>query len=92
MEMVTWKNVRQELQLTAEDEKLIEMEKDLIRTMVEIRESKGLTQAQLAKECNVKQPMIARMEKSVHSPQLDSLLRILMPLGYTLQIVPLKKV
>ncbi len=92
MEMVTWKNVRQELELTAEDENLIEMEKDLIRTMVEIRESKGLTQAQLAKECGVKQPTIARLEKSVHSPQLDSLLRILMPLGYTLQIVPLKKI
>lgn len=90
--MVTWKTVRQELQLTAEDEELIRMEKDLIRTMVEIREGKGLTQAQLAKECGVKQPTIARLEKSVHSPQLDSLLRILMPLGYTLQIVPLKKV
>lgn len=90
--MVTWRTVRQELQLTAEDEELIRMEKDLIRTMVEIREGKGLTQAQLAKECGVKQPTIARMEKSVHSPQLDSLLRILMPLGYTLQIVPLKKV
>lgn len=90
--MATWKTVRQELQLTAEDEELIKMEKDLIRTMVEIREGKGLTQVQLAKECGVKQPTIARMEKSVHSPQLDSLLRILMPLGYTLQIVPLKKV
>lgn len=90
--MVTWKTVRQELQLTAEDEDLIRIEKDLIRTLVEIREGKGLTQAQLAKECGVKQPTIARLEKSVHSPQLDSLLRILMPLGYTLQIVPLKKV
>ena len=90
--MVTWKTVRRELQLTAEDEELIRMEKDLIRTMVEIRESKGLTQAQLAKECGVTQPTIARMEKTVHSPQLDSLLKILMPLGYTLQIVPLKKV
>jgi len=90
--MVTWKDVRQELELTAEDENLIEMEKNLIRTMVEIRENKGLTQAELAKKCGVKQPTIARMEKSVHSPQLDSLLRILMPLGYTLQIVPLKKV
>ena len=90
--MVTWKTVRQELQLTAEDEELIRMEKDLIKTMVKIREGKGLTQAQLADECGIKQPTIARMEKSVHSPQLDSLLRILMPLGYTLQIVPLKKV
>ena len=41
--MATWENVRQELHLTVEDENLIKMEKDLIRTMVEIRESKGLT-------------------------------------------------
>lgn len=89
--MTTWKKLRQELNLTTEDEKLIEMEKDLIRTMVEIRESKGLTQVQLAEACGVKQPTIARLEQSVHSPQLDSLLRVLLPLGYTLQIVPLKK-
>ena len=36
----------------------------------------------------VKQPVIARMEKSVHSPQLSSILKILEPMGYTLQIVP----
>lgn len=29
------------------------------------------------------------MESSVHSPQIDSLLKILTPLGYTLQIVPI---
>ena len=29
------------------------------------------------------------MEASVHSPQTDSLLKILTPLGYTLQIVPM---
>lgn len=29
------------------------------------------------------------MESSVHSPQIDSLLKILIPLGYTLQIVPI---
>ena len=90
--MSTWKVFRKELNLTDEEEKVIEMEKELIRSMVAIREEQGLSQAELAKKCNVKQPTIARMEKDAHSPQIDSLLRILAPLGYTLQIVPMKKV
>lgn len=89
--MATWKKIREELNLTNEDERLVEMEKNLIKTMVSIREEKGYTQTQLAQLCNVKQPTIARMEASTHSPQLDSLLRVLVPLGYTLQIVPIRK-
>lgn len=89
--MTTWKTLREELNLTEEDEKVIALEKKLIETMVRIREEKGLTQSQLAKLCDVKQPLIARMESSTHSPQIDSLLRILVPLGYTLQIVPIQR-
>lgn len=87
----TWKDVRSELNISAEDEAIIALEKDLIKTMVKIREEKGLSQAQLADMCNVKQPVIARMETAVHSPQIDSLLKILTPLGYTLKIEPLAK-
>jgi len=87
--MTTWKNLRKEFELSKEDEKLIQMEKELIKTMVRIREEKGLTQAGVAEMCNVRQPMIARMESQAHSPQIDSLLRVLVPLGYTLQIVPI---
>ncbi len=90
--MSTWKEFRKELNITDEEEKVIEMEKELIRSMVAIREEQGVSQAELAKKCNVKQPTIARMEKDAHSPQIDSLLRVLAPLGYTLQIVPMKKV
>lgn len=89
--MTTWKELKNELSISQEDKSAIELEKDLIRTMVAIREEKGLTQSQLAEICNVKQPVIARMESSVHSPQIDSLLKILTPLGYTLQIVPIGK-
>ena len=88
--MTTWKTLREELQLTEDDEKIIELEKDLIKTLVQIREEKGLTQTQLAKICDIKQPVVARIEASTHSPQVDSLLRILVPLGYTLQIVPIR--
>lgn len=89
--MTTWKELKNDLELSQENLNAIELEKDLIRTMIQIREEKGLTQSQLAQMCNVKQPVIARMESSVHSPQIDSLLKILTPLGYTLQIVPMGK-
>lgn len=87
----TWKEFRKELNLSEEDERIIELEKELIRTMVSIREEQGVTQTELSKRCGIRQPMLARMEKNIHSPQIDSLLRVLTPLGYTLQIVPLKK-
>ncbi|MBP5160065.1 MAG: XRE family transcriptional regulator [Lachnospiraceae bacterium] len=89
--MSTWKEFRKELDLSDEDERVVELEKELIRTMVSIREEQGLTQTELSKRCGIKQPMLARMEKNVHSPQLDSLLRVLTPLGYTLQIIPLER-
>lgn len=89
--MTTWKVLKNELSVDKENQNAIALEKDLIRAMVAIREEKGLTQSQLAQMCNVKQPVIARMESAVHSPQIDSLLKILTPLGYTLQIVPIGK-
>ncbi len=89
--MSTWKEFRKELNIPEDEEKVIEFEKNLILSMVAIREKQGLSQAELADMCNVKQPAIARLEKMQHSPQVDSLLRILIPLGYTLQIVPIEK-
>lgn len=89
--MAAWKELKNSLSIDKETQNAIDLEKDLIRTMVAIREEKGLTQSQLAEMCNVKQPVIARMESAVHSPQIDSLLKILTPLGYTLQIVPMSK-
>ena len=89
----TWKEYRKELNLSPEEESIIKMEKELIKAMVRVRvrEEQGLSQAELAAKCNIKQPAIARMEKRTHSPQLDSFLKVLAPLGYTLQIVPIKK-
>ena len=89
--MKSWKDAKRELNISTEDAEMIALEKDIIRTIVDLREEKGLTQAELAEICNVKQPIISRMESAVHSPQIDSILKILTPLGYTLKIVPLEK-
>ena len=58
-------------------------------TWKELRKEQGLSQSQVANICHVTQPLIARMESSAHSPQINSLLRVLMPLGYKLQIAPM---
>lgn len=74
----------------AEREK-INFEVALIGKMIEAREQKGLSQRELADLCGVKQPAIARLESMKTTPQIDTLFKILNPLGYTISIVPLEQ-
>jgi len=66
----------------------IEFEVDLISKLIEAREAKGFTQAQLAEAAGIKQSAVARMESLKATPQIDTLFKVLMPLGYKLAIVP----
>ena len=72
----------------AEREK-INFEIDLIGKIIEAREQKGLSQRELAKLSGVKQPAIARLESMKTTPQIDTLFKVLNPLGYTISIVPI---
>ena len=67
----------------------IEFEADLIGKLIETREEKGLSQRGLAELISMKQPQIARLESMKSSPQLDTLFKVLTPLGYTLSITPM---
>lgn len=69
----------------------IEFETALIRKVIEAREAKGLSQRELAEISGVKQPAIARLESMRSTPQIDTLFKVLSPLGYTLSIVPIKE-
>lgn len=66
----------------------IEFEVELIGKLVEAREAKGLTQEQLAEAAGVKQSAIARLESLKAIPQIDTLFKVLTPMGYKLAIVP----
>lgn len=66
----------------------IEFEVELIGTLVEAREAKGLTQKQLATAAGVTQSAVARLERLKATPQIDTLFKILTPMGYKLAIVP----
>lgn len=82
-----WNDFKESLNLTQEEKKLISLEESLITAVVEAREKSGLTQKQLSELCGIKQPVIARLENAVHSPQVSSIIKILKPLGYTLAVV-----
>lgn len=56
--MNTWKQYRKELNISVEEENIIEIEKELLRTLVTIREEQGLSQAQFAEKCNMKQSLL----------------------------------
>lgn len=66
----------------------IDFEVALVGKIIEARESKGLTQKQLADLVGMKQPAIARLESLKAVPRVDTLIKILSPLGYTIKIVP----
>ena len=67
----------------------IEFEVELIGKLIEVREAKGLTQKQLAEAAGVKQSAIARLEGMKSTPQIDTLFKVLTPMGYKLAIVAL---
>ena len=76
--------------VSPEEREQINFQVSLIGKMIEARERKGLSQRDLAKLSGVKQPIIARMEKGNTNPQLNTILKVLAPLGKTLAIVPLE--
>lgn len=70
--------------MTAEDKR-----KELVDEMIKLRHEKGMTQKELEMLSGVKQPIIARMEKGTTTPQLSTLIKLLIPLGKTLAVVPI---
>ncbi len=66
----------------------IEFVVELIGKMIEVREAKGLTQEQLAEAAGLKQSAVARLERMKATPQIDTLFKLLTPMGYKLAIVP----
>ena len=76
--------------VTSAEREQVLFEVAFIGKVIEAREKKGLTQRELSILSGVKQPAIARLESMKVSPQIDTLFKILNPLGYTIQIVPIK--
>lgn len=67
-----------------------DMRAAIIAELVKARQEQGISQRRLEEMSGVKQPQIARLERGGANPQLDTILKVLAPLGKTLAVVPLK--
>ncbi|MCL2049590.1 MAG: helix-turn-helix transcriptional regulator [Defluviitaleaceae bacterium] len=84
--MRTWKEVRAEI-YTAEEIRESNLRVAIIGELIKARQEKNISQRELEQLSGVKQPIISRMEAGETSPQLDTILRLLAPLGKTLAVV-----
>ena len=70
---------------------LLDLEYSFICDFIKLRKEKGLTQKSLAELSGVIREKIAKIENNINSPQINSLIKILEPIGYTVKIVPIDK-
>lgn len=85
----TWQDVEQEI-FTPEEIAESNLRVALIGELARARKEQGLTQRELEALSGVKQPVIARIENGSAIPNLNTLLKVLAPLGKTLAIVPIE--
>lgn len=75
-----------------ENEKfLLEQEYHIISELVRIRGVQNMSQKRLSEMVEMSQPSLARLESKRISPGIDTMLKLLAPLGYTLEVVPMRE-
>ncbi len=73
------------------EKKLIDIEYNFISDFIKTRKDANLTQQQMADKANVIRTTVARIENLMTSPQLNTLIKLLEPIGYTIKIEPIDK-
>jgi DNA-binding XRE family transcriptional regulator len=86
----SWAEVRKEL-FTQEEIAESDARVAIMCELIKARNEKKISQKQLEALSGVRQPVIARIERGRTSPNIDTLLKILAPLGKTLAVVPLNE-
>ena len=70
---------------------VMDLEYNLICDFIKLRNEMGLTKKQMAEEAHVVREMIAVIENRKKHPQINTLIKILKPFGYTLSITKIDK-
>lgn len=86
----SWNDVRSEL-FTPEEIAESDLRVALMGEIIAVRKEQGISQRELGKLTGIKQPVIARIESGQSSPRIDTLVKLLAPLGKTIAVVPLKQ-
>ena len=68
------------------EKRAIDLEYKLICDFIKLRHDLGLSQQKMADEVGIVREMIAVIENRKNHPQINTLIKILEPFGYTLSI------
>ena len=90
--MKTWNDYKEYVKTIDDTDKhdmeAIEEQAQIITAIIKQRNSKGMSQRELAKLCNMPQSSIARIETMKTAPKIDTLLKIFHNLGLKLTVTP----
>ena len=88
--MRTWNDYKVHVEAVdpemAKDIREAEAMSAIVKAMVEQRNALGLSQRELAARCGIPQSSVARIESFQTTPNLDTLLKIMQPLGLKLVV------
>lgn len=85
-----WADMRKDI-FTKEELAEADLRVALICELINARKEKGITQAELEAMTGIKQPSIARIENGGTTPSVQTMIKLLIPLGKTLKIVPIEE-
>ena len=74
-----------------EEKKAMDLEYNLICDFIKLRNELGLSQQKMADKVGIVREMIAVIENRKKHPQINTLIKILEPFGYTLSIIKIKE-
>lgn len=94
---ITWGNgmvvSSEELYANSEPIDIVESEKHrLLNGLAEVRHNANISQMKLGEAAGIRQPVISRIEGGDIAPQINTLFKLLAPMGKTLEIVDLKDI
>ena len=88
--MKTWDDYKEHVksidQQNKKDIEQIEELASIISAVIKRRNDMGISQRELASMCGIPQSSVARIESHKTTPNLDTLLKIMQPLGLTLSV------
>ena len=88
--MKTWNDYKKYVKnidaANKEEMESIEAMASIIGSIIEHRNALGISQRQLAKLCGMPQSSVARIESYKTTPSIDTLLKVMKPLGLTLSV------
>jgi DNA-binding XRE family transcriptional regulator len=91
----TWDDLQSELvmsgDLTHEEIAASQARAAIMWELIQARNEKKISQRKLEELTGVRQTTITRIESGKNSPSVDTLIKVLAPLGKTLAVVPLEQ-